>query len=303
MSGVNRSTTTPRTQAPTQTPRTEQSQRTQPNQTTQQPQQSRVTTSGDVNATSANGSVGYETGSAFEARTSGTLPGGVQAEAHVAGPSFSINGNADASVGVGGIDVNLSVDVNATLLEAGASATKTFSVEVGGEQIDVTVDLSAEGMVGVDGSLNLDIHIGTDGQVSVNAGAEGFAGARGSLTGGISVAHEGREVASGQVELSGTAGVGFDAHANIELTDEGLSFDVGAEASPTVGFGVDISGNVNGGNTARLLGEVLGGLAEEGVEWAGDKLEDVGDWAADRFEDVGDFISDIIPDIDLTPWN
>ncbi len=306
MSGVNRSTTTPRTQAPTQTPRTEQPQRTQPNQTTQQtqqPQQSRVTTSGNVNATSANGSVGYETGSAFEANTSGTLPGGVQAEAHVAGPSFSINGNADASVGVGGIDVSLSVDVNATLLEAGASATKTFSVEVAGEQIDVTVDLSAEGVVGADGSLNLDIHIGTDGQVSVNAGAEGFAGARGSLTGGVSVSHEGREIASGQVELSATAGVSGDAHANIELTDEGLTFDVGAEAAAGVGFGVDVSGSINGGNTVKLLGEVLGGLAEEGVEWAGDRLEDVGDWAGDRFEDVGDFISDLIPDIDLTPWN
>jgi len=302
MSGVNRSTSTPRTQVPAQTQRTQPTQ--QPQQTQQtQAQQNRVTTSGEVNATSANASVGYDSGSVFEASTSGTLPGGVQTEAHVAGPSISVDGNAEASVGLDGIDVSLSVDVSATLAEAGASATKTFSVDVGGEQIDVTVDLSAEGVVGADGSLNLDIHIGTDGQVSVNAGAEGFAGARGSLTGGVSVSHEGREIASGQVELSATAGVSGDAHANIELTDEGLTFDVGAEAAAGVGFGVDVSGSINGGNTVKLLGEVLGGLAEEGVEWAGDRLEDVGDWAGDRFEDVGDFISDLIPDIDLTPWN
>ena len=291
MSGVNvnRPTTTSRTQT------------SQPAAETQQP--SRVTTSGSTTATSANRSVGYDSGSAFEASTSGTLPGGIQGEAHVNGPSLKVEGNADAHVGTGGIDVNLSVDINATLVEAGASATKTFQVEVAGEKLDITVDLSAEGVVGADGKLNLDIHIGTDGQVSVQAGASGFAGARGSLTGGVSVSHEGREVASGQIELSASAGVSGDAHANIELTGEGLSFDVGAEATAGVGFGVDVSGNINGGNTARLLGEVLGGLAEEGVEWAGDKLEDVGDWAGDRFEDVKDFIDDIIPDIDLTPWN
>ncbi|WP_375773604.1 transporter [Archangium gephyra] len=291
MSGLNvsRSQTTPRTQ-PAQTPAA-----------TQPP--SRVTTSGEVNATRANGQVGYDSGSAFEASTQGTLPGGVQGEAHVNGPSLKVDGNAEAKVGPGGIDVNLSVDVSATAVEAGASATKTFQVEVAGEQIEITVDLSAEGVVGADGKLNLDIHIGTDGNVSIQAGAEGFAGARGALTGGVTVKHDGRELASGSVELSATAGVSGDAHANIELTGEGLSFDVGAEASVGAGFGVDVSGNINGGNTARFLGEVLGGLAEEGVEWAGDKLEDVADWAGDRFEDVKDFIDDIIPDIDLTPWN
>jgi hypothetical protein len=262
-----------------------------------------VTTSGNTTATSANRSVGYDSGSAFEASTSGTLPGGVQGEAHVNGPSLKVEGNADAHVGAGGIDVNVSVDINATAVEAGASATKTFQVEVAGEKLDITVDLSAEGVVGADGKLNLDIHIGTDGQVSIQAGASGFAGARGTLTGGISVSHEGREIASGQVELSATAGVSGNAHANIELNSGGLSFDVGAEATAGVGFGVDVSGNINGGNTVKLLGEVLGGLAEEGVEWAGDKLEDVADWAGDRFEDVKDFIDELIPDIDLTPWN
>ncbi|MDY7231527.1 transporter [Hyalangium rubrum] len=290
MSGLNvtRPQSTPRTTTP---------------QTPAQEPASRVTTSGSTTATSANRSVGYDSGSAFEASTSGTLPGGVQGEAHVNGPSLKVDGNANASVGVGGIDVNVSVDVSATAVEAGASATKTFQVEVGGEKIDITVDLSAEGVVGADGKLNLDIHIGTDGNVSIKAGAEGFAGARGALTGGITVSHEGREIASGSVELSATAGVSGDAHANIELKDGGLTFDVGAEAAAGAGFGVDVSGNINGGNTVKFLGEVLGGLAEEGVEWAGDKLEDVGDWAGDRFEDVKDFIDDLIPDIDLTPWN
>lgn len=276
-------------------------ERTQPTQTPTQPRQGRteVNVEGSAPLAQANVSRGYETGSAFEASTSGTLPGGIQAEAHARGPSFSVEGNADASIGPGGIDVNLSVDINATLAEAGASATRTFEVEVGGEQLDITVDLSAEGVIGANGQLNLDLHIGTDGNVSINAGAEGFAGARASLTGGVTVEHEGRELASGSVELSATAGVSGDAHADIELTSEGLSFDVGAEASAGVGFGVDVSGNINAGNTVRFAGEALAGLAEEGVEWAGDKLEDVADWAGDRFEDVGNFIDDLIPDIDI----
>jgi hypothetical protein len=275
-----------------------------PAQTPAQPQ-NRVETnvSGSAPIAQRQVSGGYESGSAFEASTSGTLPGGIQGEAHASGPSFSVEGNADASVGVGGIDVNLSVDVNATLAEGGASATKTFEVDVAGEKLDITVDLSAEGVVGADGSLNLDLHIGTDGQVSINAGAEGFAGARASLTGGVKVEHEGRELASGSVELSATAGVSGDAHADIELTGEGLSFDVGAEASAGVGFGVDVQGNINAGNTVRFAGEVLGGLAEEGVEWAGEQLENVGEWAGDRLEDVGEFIDGLIPDIDLNPFN
>lgn len=265
----------------------------------QQPASSRVTTSGDVSATQAKARVGYDSGSAFEAKTSGTLPGGVQGEAHVNGPSFKVDGNASAKVGPGGIDVNLSVDINATAVEAGASATKTFQVDVAGQKLDITVDLSAEGVVGADGKLNLDLHIGTDGNISINAGAEGFAGARGALTGGITVSHDGQQLANGSVELSASAGVGFDAHANIGLEDGNLTFDVGAEATATAGFGVDVNGSINGANTVKFLGEVLGGLAQEGVEWAGDKLNDVKDWAGDRFEDVKDFIDDLIPDIDI----
>jgi hypothetical protein len=280
--------------------------RTQPAQQTQQPQQpqERSNVSGSAPPAQTSRSAGYSTGSAFEASTRGNVAG-FDTEAHVNGPSFSVNGNADAKVGVGGIDVNLSVDINATAVEAGASATRTFSVDVAGEKLDITVDLSADGVVGADGKLNLDIHIGTDGNVSINAGAEGFAGARGALTGGIKVAHEGRELASGSVELSATAGVSGDAHANIQLTSQGLSFDVGAEAAVGAGFGVDVSGNLHAGNTVRFTGEVLGGLAGQGVEWAGDQLKNVSGWAGDRFRDVGQFIDDVIPDIniDLNPFN
>ncbi len=291
MSGIN--TNTPRTT----TQRTQQAQQNQQTQQNQQPSNN-VNVEGSTTYAQTSHSAGYQTESVFEASTTGQV-GGFDTEAHVNGPSFSVDGNAEASIGPGGIDVSLSVDVSATLAEAGASATRTFTVEVGGEELDITVDLSAEGVIGADGSLNLDIHIGTNGQVSVSAGAEGFAGARAALTGGITVSHEGRELASGSVELSATAGVSGDAHANVELTSEGISFDIGAEASVGVGFGVDVSGNINAGNTARFLGEALAGVAEEGAEWAVDQLENVADWAGDRLEDVGDFIGDLIPDINI----
>lgn len=241
---------------------------------------------------------GYDTGSAFEASTSGTGPGGIGYDAHVSGPRFQIEGGADAKVGLGGIDVNVNVDVKATLAEAGANATKTFQVDVGGKKLDVTVDLKAQGVVGADGHLNLNIHIGTDGKVNVSAAANGFAGAKASLTGGITVKSDGRELASGSVTLSGSAGVSADAHANVELSGGKIKFDIGAEATAGAGFGVDVDGNIDAGNTARFLAEVLGGLADQGVDWAKDELGKVNDWVGDRFEDVGNFIKDHLPHLD-----
>src|SRR5688500_10576699 len=94
----------------------------------------------------ANQEFGYSADSGFEASTSGTGPGGVEYDASVSGPSISVDGDASASVGTDGIDVNVTVDVNATLAEAGAHGEKTFQVEVGGETLDITVDLSAEGV-------------------------------------------------------------------------------------------------------------------------------------------------------------
>ncbi len=241
---------------------------------------------------------GYDTGSAFEASTSGTLPGGIGYDAHASGPRFQVSGGADAKVGPGGIDVNVNVDVNATLAEAGASATKTFQVDVAGKKLDVTVDLKAQGVVGADGKLNLNIHVGTDGKVNVSANASGFAGAKASLTGGISVKSDGRELASGSVTLSGSAGVSASAHANVELSGGKIKFDVGAEATAGVGYGVDVDGSIDSGNVARFLAEVLAGEAGKGAEWAKDELGDVAHWAGDRFEDVGDFIKDHLPHLD-----
>lgn len=243
---------------------------------------------------------GYSADSGWEASSSGEVAG-VEYDASVSGPKVNLSGNASANVGPGGIDINVNVDVNATLAQAGANGTHTFQVEVGGETLDVTVDLSADGMVGADGQLNLNIHIGTDGKVSINAGASGFAGARASLTGGVTVSHDGNEVASGSVTLSATAGVGAQAHANVEISGGKISFDVGAEATTVGGFGVEVDGDIDARNTANLLAKVLGGLAEDGVEWAGDALGDVGEWVGDRFEDIGGWISDRIPDLDW-PW-
>jgi hypothetical protein len=49
----------------------------------------------------------------------------------------------------------------------------------------------------------------------------------------------------------------------------------------------------------KFLGEVLGGLAGKGEEWAADELKNVSHWAGDRFQDVKDFIDNMIPDIHL----
>ncbi len=310
MPGIN-PVSTPRTQ--TQSPQATRptqatpAPRPQQTQTTQQQQPSRP-------LAQTSGSAGYSTGSAFEARTSGTLPGGIQGEAHVAGPSFSVNGNARGQVGRNGVDVNLSVDIDATLAQAGARAERTFSVDVAGERLDITVDLGAQGNIGANGRLNLDLHIGTNGNVSINAGAQGFAGARGAITGGIRVQHEGREMARGSLELSGTVGVSGSARANIGLSNGNLTFDVGAEAAVVGGFGTRAQGSVNAPNTARFAGEVAlgaarqgadwaGGQVRQGANWAGDQVRQGANWAGNRVQDVRSFIGNRIPSIDLNPFN
>jgi len=276
---------------------------------------SRVTTSTSASgtiqqptaSTSASGS--YHADAGLNAQTSGTGPGGINYEAHASGPSLDLKGDASASVGLNGVDVKLSVDVKATLAEAGASAKKTFTVEVpGGEKFDVTVDLKANGVVGADGKVNLNLHIGPDG-ISVNAGASGFAGAKASLTGDITLSHEGRELMKGSATLSATAGVGANAHANVSFSGGDVEFSAGAQATAGVGLGFELKGSVNAANTARAALEVTGSLAEAGVDWAKDKMGDTGkwlgdhagdaaSWVGDRFKDVGSFLHDINP----LPW-
>lgn len=231
----------------------------------------------------AEGSVEASYGaSTYEATNTTTLANGTEVTTNVAGPSINVSGSGSASISTSGIDVSLDLTIDATLAEAGISGTHTFNVMVGDEQIDVTVDLSAEGVIGANGELNLDIHIGTDGNISVNAGASGFAGAQGSLAGGISVTHEGNEILSGNVELTASAGVSGEAHADFGIENGNLEFDVGAEVTVGVGFGVDVSGSVNLGNAANLAMGVIEDIP-------GDILEGAGNWLNDTATSIGDF--------------
>ncbi len=288
----------------------------QPTQTATQPpaqDPKRLSTSTSLNTdktlAQTSGGAAYHKDVGLNAQTSGTGPGGINYGAHVNGPSLDLKGDYSASVGLDGVDVKLSVDVSAKAAEAGANAEKTFSVEVpGGEKFDVKVNLAADGMVGADGKVNLNLHLGPDG-LKINAGAEGFAGAKASLTGSISLSHEGRELMSGSATLSATAGVGAKAHADLDFSGGNVSFSAGAEATAGVGLGFELNGSVNAANTARAALEVTGSLAKEGVEWAADKIGDAGHWlgdhagdaagwVGDRFKDVGNFLDKINP----LPW-
>lgn len=243
-------------------------------------------------------------GPAFDARVQTRLPGGVEAEAFARGPRLDFRGQAEASVSRSGIDVELSLDVNATLLEAGANGRVRIPVEVSGETMIIEVDLQAEGVVGARGRLELDLHIGTNGRVSIHAGGEGFAGARAGLTGSVSVEHEGRKVVSGSLEVSASAGVAASGTLDIDLSRSGVEFQVGGELTGGVGFGVETRGSVDAGNVARLLTEVVAGTMRDGFSVNADALREIGGWAGDRFGDVRERIAGLTPrNIDWTPWN
>lgn len=192
-----------------------------------------------------------QTGPVGRAETSGTGPGGIDYNAYAEGPSFSLEGKANIETkGLSGIDINIDLKVEANLFKAGASAEKTFKFNVNGEDIEVKVDLKAEGAVGIDGSLKLKLHVGKDG-VSVSAGAEGFAGAKGTLSGGITTTINGNEVAKGSLGVTAAAGAMAGAEFEAGLTH----FKAKAYAAVGVGVGIDISGKVNAGN---LLKEIPG---------------------------------------------
>lgn len=183
--------------------------------------------------------------------TKGTGPGGIDYNAYAEGPSFSLEGKANIETnGLSGIDINLDLKVEANLFKAGASAEKTFKFKVNGEDIEVKVDLKAEGAVGIDGSLKLNLHVGKDG-ISVSAGAEGFAGAKGTLSGGITTTINGKEVAKGSLGVTAAAGAMAGAEFEAGLTH----FKAKAYAAVGVGVGIDIAGEVNAGN---LLKEIPG---------------------------------------------
>jgi|GEM_PF-5098557 len=215
----------------------------------------------------ASGSVGAGVGGV---KAEGELPGGIQGEAHVNGPSISLEGHADAKVGKDGLDIDVGVDVDATLADAGASAKKTIDFEVAGEKFSAEVDLSAAGKIGADGKINLNVHVGLDGKPSITANAEGFAGAKAELTGSVALKHEGDTMVSGSVTASATAGIGGKAHADIGLDGGKVKFDIGAEATVGVGLGVELAGEVN-------VPEIAEAVADVGISAIGGKAKDAWD--------------------------
>jgi len=251
---------------------------------------------------SYNQSDSYETDAGLHAETRGTGPGGIEYEGHVAGPSFSATSEVDANIDSSGVHLDLNLDIDATLAEAGGAATRTFTTEVFGEEIEVELSLEAMGEIGANGSVNLSIDIGTDG-VSVSASVDGFAGAQASLTGGISVSHEGTEIASGSAELSASAGVAGSADANVNLSGSEIEFGASASASAGVGLGFEVSGTLDTEAAAHAVLEIGEAALREGVEevaefvgeFGGEVVDFVGDRAEEVIgvaEDVGGFVLD-----------
>jgi hypothetical protein len=232
-----------------------------------------------------NGQSSFEAGGS-RAEVSGRGPGGIETNAYAEGPSFTANAEVDADIGLDGIDVNLQVDIDATAVEAGASATKRVEFEIAGEEYAVELDLEAMGKIGADGHINLDLHVGTDGQLSINASANGFAGAQASLTGSIELSHEGDTLASGSITASASAGVSGDAHANIGLNGGNLEFDVGVEATAGLGLGVEIEGSINPGNILEAVGETAAAVGGEILENVAEGAINAGDAVLDAAGDV-----------------
>lgn len=239
----------------------------------------------------------------FDARVQTRLPGGIEAQAYAGGPRLDFRGHADAKVTKSGVDVSVALDVNATLLEAGANGKVSIPVQVNGETLTIEVDLKAEGVIGAKGKLNLDLHIGTNGKVSLKAGAEGFIGARAGLTGGVAVKHEGRSLVSASLEVSASAGASAKGHLDLDLSGDGVEFHVGGEATAGVGFGIDTKGRVDAGDSVRFLAEVLIGGLQNGFSVHSDALKELGEWTGDRFGDVKERIAKATSRVDWTPWN
>ncbi|WP_375754512.1 Circumsporozoite protein [Corallococcus exercitus] len=273
-------------------PTTQQQQPgTQPNVSTQ--------TQGNVQSPSRNvlsGQSSFEAGGS-RAEVNGTGPGGINTNAYVQGPTFSADASVDADIGLSGIDVNVQVDVSANLVEAGASATKTVDFEIAGEEYSVELDLAALGKIGAEGSIDLDLHVGTDGNVSLNAAASGFAGAQASLTGGIELKHEGDSLASASITASASAGVSGDAHADIGLDGGNLEFDVGVEATAGLGLGVEVEGSVNPGNILKAVGETAAAAGGEVLENIAEGAINAGGAVADAAGDVFNGAVDVLGDV------
>jgi hypothetical protein len=195
----------------------------------------------------------YEKGGATLAEGKHKGAGGVDYSGKVTGPSFKMDGEANIQAkGLKGVDINVKLEVEANLIKAEGAAEKEFKFKVNGEDVSVKVKLGAEGNVGIDGSINLKVHVGKDG-VSVTAGAEGFAGAKGSLSGEITTTINGNQVAKGKIGVTAAAGAMAGAEIEAGLTH----FKAKAYAAVGVGVGFDIQGDVNAGNLAREIPGML----------------------------------------------
>lgn len=181
------------------------------------------------------------------------LGGGVTANGFVEGPSFELKGSASVqNQGWSGFDVNVDLKIEANLLKAGGSVEKEFKFKVNGEDVAVKIKLGAEGQVGIDGSVQLKLHVGKDG-VSVSAGAEGFAGAKGSLAGEITTSINGNEVAKGKLGITAAAG----AMAGVEFEAGLTHFKTKAYAAVGVGVGIEVSGEVKADKLAKEIPGLL----------------------------------------------
>lgn len=170
------------------------------------------------------------------ASVSGTTESGISYEGDISGPSLSADVSASAELGWDGVEAKVEVEVNATLVDASGSISKSVSFEVAGEQYEVEVALEASGRIAAEGKITLDIDIGTDGTVKIEPGADGFAGIEASLNATVEVSHEGKELATAEVDLTGRLGTGFtpDVDGDIKLGADGvLEFEASA-ATPNV---------------------------------------------------------------------
>lgn len=231
-----------------------------------------------------------------QAGVSGKGPGGIDYSAGVKGPELKVDASASGSVGLHGVDVHLQVDVEGNAASASADGKKTVDFTIAGQKYSATIDLGAKGVVGADGHINLDVHLGTGG-VSIKASADGFAGAKASLTGSIELEHDGEELAEGSVTLSASAGAGAKAHANVGLHGGTLSFDVGAEATVGLGLGVDVDGSINLHNVLDAVVDTGEALIKEGVKDGEQLVENGVDEAKHLAEEGVDGVKDLATDV------
>ncbi len=232
---------------------------------------------------SVSGEASAEASAGMEVSGSGEV-NGVAVEGEISGPQVRVGATADASVSTTGVDVEVKVAVDATLAQAGASGTVTVPVGLpGGEQLDVTVQVGANGEVGATGELNIKVHLGVDGTPEVSVSGEGFAGAKGSITGGVVVSHEGQQIISGEITASGVVGAAGSAEASFGISDDGISFHAKGELAVGAGWGVEVSGTVNPEAALQASQQIAQGLAAEGIDaavgWAGNSGEMVWDGA------------------------